>query len=214
MKNATLLAGLTVVATVAVGLGACSNAVKAPKYERNPNPRQKYVVTAKVAGAPGPFRDAVAGVQYRIGPDRACMPPAEPISGTFPTPSRAQVEAKVRKVSGAEFEFDVYLDAMLAKDYFGRGVCNWEVEIASLSFRPTGAERERKFDVSLGESDLKGGRPLVLYARREMYAVPFEESYDAFETAIEKEHAQARYGSDPSKFFAITLSARESGHDY
>ncbi|QQQ00634.1 hypothetical protein [Lysobacter enzymogenes] len=214
MKTAILLAGLTVVAATALGLSACSNAVKDPKYERNPDPKRKYVVTAKVDGAPGPFRDAVAGVQYRIGPDRACMPPAEPISGTFPTQSRAQVEAKVRKESGSEFEFDVYLDAMLAKDYFGRGVCNWQVEIASLSLRPTGAESERKFDVSFSGSALEAGRPLVLYARREMYAVPFEDSYDAFETAIEKEHAQARYGSDPSKFFTITLSARESGHDY
>ncbi|MBN7137296.1 hypothetical protein A7A76_21490 [Lysobacter enzymogenes] len=214
MKTGSLFGGAIVVAAMAFALAACSNAVKDPKYERNPNPKQKYVVTAKVEGAPGPFRMAIAGVQYRIGPTQSCMPPAEPISGVFPTQSRSNFGSPVRNLSGAEFEFDVYLDGMVSKDYFGRGVCTWQIELVSLTLRPANDDGERKFDLTIGESDVTGGGTLVLYARREKYATPVENAYDDFETAIEKEYAVARYGSDLSKFFTITVSAKESGRDH
>lgn len=214
MKTRNLLGGVIVAAAMALGLIACSNAVKDPKYERNPNPRQQYVVTAKVDGAPGPFRVALAGVQYRIGPSRSCMPPAEPISGVFPTQSRANFGLPVRKLSETEFEFDVYLDGMVSKDYFGRGVCPWQVELVSLSLWPTKVEGERKFDLSLDESELTGMGTLVLYARREKYGAPAEYVHDDFETAIKKEYAVARYGDDSSKLFTITISAKESGRDH
>lgn len=186
MKTSILLACATVAAAMALGLAACSNAVKDPKYERNPNPRQRYVVTAKVDGAPGAFRIVLAGVQYVIGPSQQCMPPAEPISGTFPTPKWANVSPQVRKVSESEFEFDVYLDAMAAKDYFGRGVCTWQVEGVTMSLRPTGVEGERTFTANLDASDVTGKAPLVLYARREMYGAPRKHEYDTVERAIKK----------------------------
>ncbi|WP_394538412.1 hypothetical protein PRJ39_22190 [Lysobacter enzymogenes] len=214
MKNATLLAGLTVVAAVAVGLGACSNAVKDPKYERNPNPRQKYVVTAKVEGAPGPFEAATASVQYVIGPDRQCMPPAEPISGAFPTPDRASAMLPVRKMSGSEFQFDVYLDAMEAKDYFGRGVCDWRLEGVRLTLKPAGTPDERTFKAYMSGTDLPWDAPLVLYARREAYGTPRRDAYDDTEEGLKKEWSATRYGSDLSKLFAITMEARKAGNDH
>lgn len=214
MKTRNLLGGVIVAAAMALGLIACSNAVKDPKYERNPNPRQKYVVTAKVDGAPGPFRVATANVQYKIGPTQQCMPPAEPISGTFPTPDRASVSLQVRKLSESEFQFDFYLDAMAAKDYFGRGVCNWRVEGVNLTLRPTGAPEERKFSAYMSGTDFPWIDPLVLYARREAYGAPRERAYDIAEDALKKEWAVTRYGSDVTKFLTITMEARESGSDH
>jgi len=213
MKTGILLAGLAVVAAIALGLCACSNAVKDPKYERNPDPKRKYVVTAKVEGAPGPFRVATASVQYVIGPTQECMPPAEPISGTFPTPDRENLASQVRKVSESEFEFDVYLDGMAAKDYFGRGVCTWVVELVTLSLRPTGADGERRFATTIGLSDVTGSMPVTMYARREKYRTPISDAYDDVERSMQVRHATDLYGNDPSKFFAITFSAKESGHD-
>jgi len=214
MKIGSLLGGAIVVAATVLGLIACSNAVKDPKYERNPNPKQKYVVTAKVEGAPGPFRVATASVQYKIGPTQQCMPPAEPISGTFPTPDRASVSLQVRKLSESEFQFDFYLDAMAAKDYFGRGVCNWRVEGVDLTLRPTGAPEERKFSAYMSGADFPWIDPLVLYARREAYGTPRERAYDIAEDALKKEWAVTRYGSDVTKFLTITMEARESGSDH
>ncbi|ALN55955.1 lipoprotein [Lysobacter enzymogenes] len=216
MKTAILLAGLTVVAATALGLSACSNAVKDPKYERNPDPKRKYVVTVKVDGAPGPFRIVTAGVRYVVGPSQECMPAAEPISGTFPTPEHANLASQVRRVSESEseFEFDVYLDGMAAKDYFGRGVCTWRIESVTMSLKPTGADRERKFSTNIDEADVTGNASLVLYARREMYGASAENDYEIFEDALKKEWFSKRYGDDPSKFFTITFSARESGRDH
>ncbi|MBN7139046.1 hypothetical protein A7A76_08110 [Lysobacter enzymogenes] len=213
MKTRSLLGGAIVVAAIGLGLSACSNAVKDPKYERNPNPRQKYVVTAKVDGAPGPFRVATASVQYKIGPTQQCMPPAEPISGTFPTPDREVVSLPVRKMAESEFQFDVYLDGMVAKDYFGRGVCTWEIEGVTLSLKPTGAKGERRFATTIDMPDATELKPVIMYARREKYGTPVSDVYDEVERSMEVPHATALYGSDPSKFFAITFSAKESGHD-
>ncbi|MBX9400900.1 hypothetical protein K4L06_06210 [Lysobacter sp. BMK333-48F3] len=200
---------LLVAVCILAALSACSNAVLDPKYERNPEPRQKYVVTATVDGAPGPFEVATAGAQYVIGPTQTCMPSAEPISGTFPTPSRAGTSAQVRKLPGDRFEFDIYLDAMRPKDYFGKGVCTWVVEGVSIRLKARNATNEREFVAFLDQEQLLGQQPVVLYARGSLYGkVPG--AYDETEEAIEEQHAASRYGTDAGTLFKITLQSQES----
>ncbi|UJB18908.1 MULTISPECIES: hypothetical protein [Lysobacter] len=212
MKPNAPLAVLALAAMAAM-LTGCSNAVMDPKYERNPNPRQKYVVTAKIDGAPGPFEKAFASVRYKIGPTQECMPDAEPFSGHFPTPDDFGIEPKVSKVSGTEYRFEMYLDAMASKNYFGKGICSWVVDSINVYLKPVGASKSPEFAALMVQSDVTHQQPVVLYARREIYAKPLAHPYDSIEPALKKEPATKRYGSDQTKLFIITLQAKEVGHE-
>ena len=191
-------------------LSACSNAVLDPKYERNPQPQNKRVVTATIDGAPGTFAVANASVQYIIGPSQTCMPSAEPISGTFPTPERFSVSLPVRKLSDNVFEFDVYQDGMLDKDYFGKGVCTWVIEGLGLYLKARNAPNEREFNAYLSSQQILAPQPVVLYARRDRYGKATS-TYDTDESALEERYASQRYGTDAGKLFKITLNAKDPG---
>ncbi|WP_064746421.1 hypothetical protein [Lysobacter antibioticus] len=200
---------LTLAGCFLFALTACSNAVLDPKYERNPNPRQKRVVTATIDGAPGSFAEATASVQYIIGPERTCMPSAEPFSGTFPTPERFSISIPMRKLSDTTYEFDIYLDGMLAKDYFGKGVCTWVVELASIYLQPTRDENGREFLISLQPPELASRKRTVFYARRDAYSAPLIHATHNVEYTTSKENFITRYGTDLSKAFTITVDAKE-----
>lgn len=193
-------------------LASCSNAVMDPKYERNPNPQKHYVVTIKIDGAPGPFHAVKASAFHQIK-HTGCMPDAEPFSGHFPTPDRHGVETEMRRISDTEYQFDLFLDDMAEKDYFGKGPCFWELQMVSVRLRPTGAPRERIYMVTADGDELIEKSPIEFYARREMYANPFKQDHELEEDAVEKRYAATRYGTDdPTRFFTITLHAKEQGN--
>jgi hypothetical protein len=212
MKPNAPLAVLALAAMAAM-LTGCSNAVMDPKYERNPNPRQKYVVTAKIEGAPGPFKGASADIRYKVGPTQECMPDAEPFSGTFPTPSSFDVVPPLRRISEAEYRFDVYLDAVAERDYFGKGVCTWEIESVNLTLKPTNNPKEQKFVAHIGHSEVIDQLPISLYVRRDSYGTQPSDPVFAFESALKKEQFRTRYKTAPTNTFIIMLEAKEQGHD-
>ena len=192
---------------ILAALGACSNAVLDPKYERNPEPRHNRVVTATIEGAPGPFAVANASAQYIIGPSQTCMPSAEPISGTFPTPKRFPISLPVRKLSDNVFEFDVYQDGMLAKDYFGKGVCTWQIETVTLYLKSSNKPNLVGYSVTLLDHDLGDRQRTVFYAQRDIFSATTTMPGDASDPAQHKQDFEMLYGTDPSKYFTITMDA-------
>ncbi|WP_363799809.1 hypothetical protein ABU614_06595 [Lysobacter firmicutimachus] len=200
---------LTLAGCFLFALTACSNAVLDPKYERNPNPRQKRVVTATIDGAPGSFAEATASVQYIIGPERTCMPSAEPFSGTFPTPERFPVTLPVRRLSDNRFEFDYYQDGMLPKDYFGKGLCNWQVETVNLYLKSSNDPNQIGYSVSLFGGDIGRQQRTVFYAQRKLFAATTTIAGGIIDPAQRREDFERLYGSDPSKSFTITIEAKE-----
>ncbi len=211
MIRPSLPAPLLAASLAAVALAACSNAVRNPAYERNPAPRQAYTVTARIQGAPGPFHLAKANVQYVIGPDQACMPAPEPISGASPTPDRYDFDVPVRKLSDTEYQFEVFLDGMVAKDYFGRGVCGWRVEFASITFKPSAAEDGYWIRADLRHEQVVAQAPVPQYAKLGLYSALPPDPVLANESALDEKDFMTRYGTAPVDAFSITLQARAAG---
>ena len=200
-------------------LTGCSNAVMEPKYERNPRPRERFVVVADMEGAPGPFDVATANVAYEIGPTKECMPSAEPISGVFPTPDRAHIGQTVRKLSETRYEFVVYADGMLNKDYFGKGVCRWIVESVTFNFSRTTNPIDGGFSAWLSESGLRSQQPISRYFRKNAYfdrpQKPPEGFFVVSESGLDRAQFQTRYGAiAATDEFHITLTAKEAGNGH
>ncbi|MGO1069629.1 hypothetical protein [Lysobacter sp. CA199] len=196
---------------LAVLLASCSNAVRNPNYERSSNPKQRYNVVAKIDDAPGRFSIATASVKYEIGPTKECMPDAEPFTGVFPTPDTAGVESGVNVLSPTEYSFDVYLDGMVSKDYFGKGICNWLVQSAGITVAKSRSPDFLGFHASLSEAQLKSGKPVVLYVPRKPYFDPPRRldstMYPSGESGLTEETLRSVGRFDPGNSFTITLTA-------
>ena len=203
MKNSIRIA----TAFSLVTLAGCSNAVHDPAYEAAAEPSRRYVVTARVQDAPGPFAVANASARYRIRPS-GCMPDAEPISGTFPTPNEHILESKVATTSPNAFSAEVALDGMKNKDYFGKGICTWELVGFSFGFRATGQPGETRYSAGISEEEIASGSESTLYLRKKFYP---KGPLDDMPESGTKDPAVLRQ-LPSNDFFSIHLSAKELGH--
>jgi hypothetical protein len=208
MKPNAPLAVLALAAMAAM-LTGCSNAVMDPKYERNPNPRQKYVVTAKIDGAPGPFKGASVNIRYKVGPSQECMPDAEPISGHSPTPDSFDIKPSVHRASETEYRFDVYLDAMASRDYFGKGICTWVIDYAALTLRPTGAPDEYSLAAFMSHAEIETELPISMYWQRKLYGTSRPHPQPVSESALKREEFAKYRDPDLSDTISVTLQAKE-----
>lgn len=129
----------------------------------NPSPRKAVEVTLKIHNAPGPFAVVEGGAQYDVTNEDQCGH-IEPATGTG-SRITSQENVVLRKVSDDEYRGTVYLDLMQDEDYYGRGVCHWELTGASAMLKATGAEGETRF-LSFIKSDslLEGGALTRYYA--------------------------------------------------
>ncbi|WP_152566238.1 hypothetical protein [Lysobacter antibioticus] len=213
MKHSHLAVAALASLSALAGLIGCSNAVMDPKYERNTNPRQKVVVTAKITGSPGPFKAASVNVRYKIGPTQECMPDAEPFSGHFPTPDSFDITPSLNKVSETEYRFDIYLDAMANKDYFGKGTCGWVIDYAALTLRPTGSPAEVSLAAFMSHAEVEAELPMTLYWQRALYGTLRRQSQPVSESALKQEEYEKYRSPDLSDTISVTLQAKELGND-
>ncbi|MGH8082560.1 MAG: hypothetical protein ACREP7_18435 [Lysobacter sp.] len=197
-------------AGVVAVLTACTHAVEAPLYEPNTDPRHRYLVTVELNDSPGRFDEVVAAVRYRVGPDRGCLPDAEAVSGSFPTPEQAYRYPPLVRMSATRYAAQVDLDGMAAKDYFGKGVCSWVFEGVSFAFKATAAAQDTRFVASLGPRDFVERQPVRLWFKRKTYPRHVVDGV--------AEHGTPDLDRIPgfaaSDLFSATLSAKElnDGH--
>jgi hypothetical protein len=117
--------------TLMTTTASCQNhqRVPLPEVKRNPEPREKYLVTMVIKDAPRPFDKVEGKVQYDIPVgDDDCIPVDYTIApgGTRNNPSE-DVPVEFRKISETEYQAEIFLDALLDEDYYGLGVCRWQM---------------------------------------------------------------------------------------
>ncbi len=117
----------------------------AGQFRRNPQPRQPYRLTMRIDNAPGPFAQVVAVAQFDVV-NKECLPPPDSNPGghTSAVPTE-DIEILLERVSDTEYQGTFYADQMLDEDYYGRGVCRWELVEARVRMKATGEEGESLF---------------------------------------------------------------------
>jgi len=141
---------------------ACGTSMKNPDIKQNPHPKQRYDITLKIDGAPGPF-DAITGsVDYRVSNGR-CVP-LTPISGATLEPEK-NVPLVFTRVSDNVYKGTLYIDLFLDEDYYGLGVCHWDVVAAGIDL----TIGKLDFSPSIFLDDIKSGKPVIRYFSRRAY---------------------------------------------
>lgn len=126
----------------------------------NPSPKRAYEIVMTIENAPGPFADVSGGAQYDVTNENEC---GHINAAGVPERITSQERVALTKVSDTEYRGIVYLDRMLDEDYYGRGVCHWELTAASATLRATGADGETLFQPAIMVDQLLSGEEVQLY---------------------------------------------------
>lgn len=113
-------------------LTACGGPMEEPVVQLNPYARMRYEITVTVVGAPGDFSSIDGVVDYRVDDHRTV--PIAPFNGAPRHPNKS-VQLDLMPVDEHTYRGFIYIDRLLDEDYFGKGVCHWVLQAASIRLR-------------------------------------------------------------------------------
>lgn len=169
-------------------------------HRLNPQPRQGYEITYRVEGAPGPFEDTGAFGNYVT---QGCHFVTNAWAGATATPSR-QIPIEVRRIDDRTYSATVYLDAMLDEDYYGNGVCRWQLLDVSAGFSTLPDGKANIFGVSYGPEAITAGEAVTKHYHVEDYPPdgPRGGGMGLHTSLVEQARAEGK------ALFSITATAR------
>jgi hypothetical protein len=162
-----------VIATLllATGLSACNSPGTAPmtsetpektiEFKQNPNPQRAYRIVMEIENAPGPFASVEGSAQYDVVNEEECGVFSAMAGGYNRETTNPPIRWK--KLSETTYTTTIHVDLMLDEDYFGRGVCRWQLTEIRGRLRATGAEGETRFVPGISAEEIRLGQALKLY---------------------------------------------------
>jgi len=142
-------------ALAALLLGACSKTPESPVAKTNPNPTQRYEITVELVDPLQDIRE-VSGVAHFGVSTRACLPYREKIARVTIGASYAR-EFPLVRVGDNTYKGHIFLDWPVDEDYYGLGVCKWELATAGVII---------DFGTYSQEPDLWGGTDFPTVGRK------------------------------------------------
>ena len=97
-----------------------------PLHKLNKNPKHGYIITMDIVDASGPYEVSRSSLQYDIS-NQQCLPPIRNFAGVQTEPKSASIPFSLTKVADGRYVGTIYLDAIYEEDFYGRGICQWEL---------------------------------------------------------------------------------------
>ena len=141
------------------GAGKNDKSAQQHLYRLNPTPRQGYELVLTLQDAPGPFKKMGWSALYQA---KGCNYVVNDFAGVRGEPEHTVVLPFTERPDGS-YAATVYLDAMLDEDYYGNGVCQWQMVGVGAGVMATGASDESSFRVSLQPDQVLAEQPVQLY---------------------------------------------------
>lgn len=195
-----------------LSVAACSDSMSdkpMPEYKENPTPKQAYRLTMRIDNAPGEFGWIQGFLQYDVV-NRECLPPPKDNPGGHqsPLPTRSIPFGLDRTAEGG-YTATVYTDGMIDEDYYGRGVCRWELKNVQVQLKATGQRTETLFMADIYGDELLAGQSKTLHYSRMGYPRHPETTLDEPLSSGQTDRSKmASYLTDDD-LFAITLVSEE-----
>lgn len=171
------------------------------KFRVNPNPKRRYDITMTIKDAPGPFGDVGFSAHYIA---RNCMYWTDKFAGTTARPTHT-IAMPFKKLDEVTYLATVYLDAMLDEDYYGDGICHWELLEVAAGLEATGADGETGFGPDISPESIVAKESVTKFFWSEYYPRAGVDNFSEFGSkTLDNVPLEKR-----EKFFTITLSSRE-----
>ena len=147
---------------LALTSSACGSPMKTPDIKQNPTPKQRYEITLKIDDAPGPFDAIRAFINYRVT-NEACVP-LTPVTGVRIEPQET-LPMTLTKVKDGVYQGTVYADQFMDEDYYGLGVCHWE--LVAVGVKLTAGNQD--FSPAIYVEEIKAGQSIHRYFSSRAY---------------------------------------------
>jgi len=148
----------------------------------NPNPTAGYRIRLNINNAPGPFKIVKLGGQFDVRNKNECGT-INRFTGTAGRITSSE-RLPLTRISDSEYEAVLELDRMQDEDYFGRGVCHWELIRAYAVLIAADEVKDTSFAVSLPVHDLLDGGAVTRFFVHAHY--PRVEEVDGYPARGEK----------------------------
>ncbi len=162
--------------SLAMTLGACglketsmqsqdkqvSDADGDPVYRKNPHPKQAYQIRMTIEGAPGPFAAVSGTAFYQMNNHLQCTP-VEPVAGVWSKSKGDGIPLNFKKINENEYVSIVFFDGMIDADYYGKGICRFELNGVGITLKATESKEDTRFQPGLFKSEIGDGRSKVTY---------------------------------------------------
>lgn len=170
---------------------------KKPKV--NPHPVKRYEVVA-TADAPGPW-DAVSGYLHYEVVNRKCTP-EDSFSGVHVMPEGVERKFEMTHVDVKTWRGYFYRDLIQDEDYYGLGVCHWDVA----GVTPVFVVHGETFASARGIEDFLSNGPYTEYFQKSA----FLERSSMSDSALPYLAARPEFIQHPDAFFPITVTVKEA----
>lgn len=168
----------------------------------NTHPTQRYEVSVTL-DAPEPVTTMTGGVAY-IPVNVECVPKL-PLEGARQVPNTSRDFNMTSTDGGRTWKGYFYRDMIEDEDYFGLGVCRWDIESVGAGFKAHGDG----FGVSLSLQDLNSPRRYTSYFSRKEFFNKAINNGIAREWRAAYEESSAEVAKDPSAYFPMTIEVKE-----
>lgn len=184
----------------------CSSAMNhEPDVKSNPHPVQRYELTVTV-DAPGPWNKVTGAASYDISNEKCIY--YNDFEGTYERPASVTREFVLTKVDAQTYRGYFYRDALEPGDYYGKGMCHWDVGGAGAIFAIHALTFAAwiSFDINKpGFGDALDGSIATWWLKRSEY----------FDRSLTNANFDRGTVSDvnkaPGEWFPVTLTARKVG---
>lgn len=187
----TLLVSMTLITT------ACGSPMNTPDIKLNPHPMQRYEITV-TTDAPGPFDKVMGSASYAVS-NVECTP-KDNFEGVHAIPTDVQHVIQLTRVDNRTYQGFVYLDQVQDDDYFGLGVCHWQLTSASADLEVHGMT----FGAGLRLDELKAQESTTWYLLKSEY---LDSSHHETGASVPMNDYIAKH---PDKFFSVTVIAKRT----
>ncbi|WP_159097542.1 hypothetical protein [Stenotrophomonas sp. SAU14A_NAIMI4_5] len=183
-------------------LAACASKERTPPpYEANPSPKEAYEVVITTHDAPEDMFLSTVAVGYVIA-DESCLPPIDNFEGVRYGIEKHLLTIPFRKIAPDKYVGTYFRDGMASKDYFGHGVCSWDVQYVGASLKTRRTESFTYFSISTTPEKKKVTRYNSKEIRPLLDDGQIYPASDFSESRFEKEIS----ATDRSKFFSYSIS--------
>ncbi len=135
------------------------------RFRLNPSPKQGYEITLEVRDAPGDFADVRWSGHYQTS---GCSYVTSAWAGTRAQPT-TRLDLAFKPVGPMTWKATVFLDALLDEDYYGNGVCQWQLLSVTANLVPSGQAGQIGFSMRMDAEALTQGKTVTRYFRRALY---------------------------------------------
>lgn len=119
----------------------------------NPSPQEGFEVVFDLHDAPGPFASFRGFAHYQ---SFNCNFVTSEWAGTRSQPTK-MIPVAAEQIDATHFRATFYRDGLLDEDYYGKGVCHWDLIGVTVGFKATGAEGETSYSFDLDKKAWRDG---------------------------------------------------------